>query len=216
MGRIQECRLFWREFRTSFRTTGAILPSGRRLSRALARYVAEPADGPRRVLEVGPGTGVATKQIAAALRPGDRLDLVEVNERFVRLLKEQLQTDPALLPQAERIRVLHARIEDLPREERYDVMVSGLPLNNFSVDEVDAILRIFNELARPDAVLSFFEYIGIRRLKGALAGRAERERLRGIGQLLETLLAGREIRRQAVWRNIPPAWVHHVKLEGAT
>lgn len=214
MRRMDEIRLFWREFRTNFRTTGAVLPSGRRLSRALARFVARPAEGPRRILEIGPGTGAATRQIAAAMQPDDRLDLVEVNEQFVRRLRELLQTDPVLTGPAPRIRVLHSRIEDLPRAERYDLVVSGLPLNNFSVAEVDTILRGLGDLARPGAVLSFFEYIAIRRMKALAAGRAERERLGGIGRLLEELLRGREIRREAVWRNVPPAWVHHVKLGG--
>ncbi len=214
MGRVDEIRLFWREFRTNFRTTGAVMPSGRRLSRALARFVARPADGPRRILEVGPGTGAATRQIAAVMQPADRLDLVEVNAQFVRRLRELLRTDPRLAAAAERVRVLHSRIEDLPRAERYDLIVSGLPLNNFSVAEVDTILRGLGELARPGAVLSFFEYIAIRRMKAVAAGRAERERLGGIARLLQDLLRGREIRREAVWLNIPPAWVHHVKLEG--
>lgn len=212
---MHDYRLFWRAFRSSFRTTGAILPSGRRLSRALARFVAESSNRPRRILEVGPGTGPATREIAAVLGPEDRLDLVEVNEEFVRRLRERLQTDPPMAAVAERVRVLQGRVEDLPRDDGYDVIVSGLPLNNFSVAEVDTILRGFSELARPGAMLSFFEYIGLRRLKASVVGRAERERLRGIGRLFESLLSGREVRREAVWLNVPPAWVHHVKLEAA-
>ncbi len=209
---MHDYRLFWREFRTNFRTTGAVLPSGRSLSRALARFVAEPSDGPRRILEVGPGTGAVTRQIAPAMRGSDKLDLVELNDGFVRSLREQLETCPVLAPKADRIRVLHCRLEDLPRDTRYDVIVSGLPLNNFSVTEVDAILRILKDLAQEGAVLSFFEYIGIRKLKALVTGAEERVRLRGIGELLHQLLGEREIRREAVWRNVPPAWVHHVKL----
>ncbi|MDY0169784.1 MAG: methyltransferase domain-containing protein [Thermoguttaceae bacterium] len=204
--------LFWREFRENFRTTGAILPSGRRLSRALARFVAEPSQRPRRILEVGPGTGAVTRRIAPAMHADDRLDLVELNPEFVRWLHEQLRTCPLLAPKADRICVMHSRVEDLPRDAGYDLIISGLPLNCFSVAEVETILQTFAELAQPDAVLSFFEYIGIRKLKGAVAGRAERERLRGIEQVLKQLFAGREIRREAVWRNVPPAWVHHVRL----
>jgi len=94
----------------------------------------------------------------------------------------------------------------------YVTIVSGLPLNNFSVSEVDAILQILCELSQDGAVLSFFEYIGIRKLKGLVTGHEERARLRGIGELLQKLLSEREIRREAVWQNVPPAWVHHVKL----
>ena len=206
---MHDVKLFWREFRTNYRTTGAIMPSGRWLSRALARFVAGPSEVPRRILEVGPGTGAVTRRLVAAMHTGDRLDLVERNSEFVRRLREQFETCPG---PADRICVLHSRLEDLPRDKRYDIIVSGLPLNSFSVAEVETILNVFAELAYPNAVLSFFEYIGIRKLKGAVAGRAERARLRGVQQLLEQLLADKEIRREAVWWNIPPAWVHHVTL----
>ncbi len=59
-GFLTDHRVFWREFRRNFHTTGAVLPSGRALARALTRYVAAGAAGPRRILEVGPGTGAVT------------------------------------------------------------------------------------------------------------------------------------------------------------
>ena len=36
--RIDDCRLFFREFRRNFHTTGALLPSGQRLARALCSF----------------------------------------------------------------------------------------------------------------------------------------------------------------------------------
>ena len=89
--RLSEYRLFFREFRTNYHTTGAILPSGRSLARALARFVAEQPAGPRRILEVGPGTGAVTSRIVAALGPEDQLDLVELNDRFVERLRDRFR-----------------------------------------------------------------------------------------------------------------------------
>ena len=87
--RLSEYRLFLGEFWRNFHTTGAILPSGRRLSAALARYVGQ--DGKvgaaQRVLEVGPGTGAVTRYIVRALGPEDRLDLVELNANFAERLQ---------------------------------------------------------------------------------------------------------------------------------
>ena len=210
---LSDCRLFFSEFRRNFRTTGAVLPSGRRLSAALARFVRE-GDGqrPRRILEVGPGTGAVTRQIVAALRPDDRLDLVELNDSFVECLRQRFRRDPAFQPAADRSRVLHCPVEDLPAEATYDVIVSGLPLNNFAVDEVRRILDGLAKLAQPGGTLSFFEYIAIRRLKALVAGRAERARLRGIGEVVGRLLGQREVRRDWILPNVPPAWVHHVRF----
>src|SRR5262245_18025577 len=72
---LDDYRVFWGEFRRTFQSTGAVMPSGRSLCRALSRQVREGSGG-RRLLEVGPGTGAVTRAIVAALQPGDTLDLV--------------------------------------------------------------------------------------------------------------------------------------------
>jgi len=210
---LADYRLFWKQFRRHYHTTGAIAPSGRALGLALARYVqaGEPDDRPRRVLEVGPGTGAVTTQIVAALGPSDRLDMVELNDEFARRLRERFETEAPFRSVAARARVLHQRVEALAGEEPYDLVISGLPLNNFAADQVEQILAVFERLLRPGGTLSFFQYIGIRAARAAASGRAERARLRGVGAALERVLALHEIRRDCVWTNLPPAWVHHVR-----
>jgi phosphatidylethanolamine/phosphatidyl-N-methylethanolamine N-methyltransferase len=210
--RLSQYGLFFREFLTNYRTTGAILPSGRPLGAALARFVGDGRARARRILEVGPGTGSVTRRIVEAMGPDDRLDLVELNETFVQCLRHRLQSDEAFRPLAGRTRLLHCPVEQLPRQRAYDLIISGLPLNNFSVSEVRGILGAFSGLLKPGGTLSFFEYMAIRRLRALLSGRAERSRLRGIGQALGTLLREHEIRRDWIWPNVPPAWVHHVRL----
>lgn len=209
-------RVFLREFRRTFESTGAVMPSGSALSKALAYYVREGSDGiaGRRILEVGPGTGAVTGHIVQALRPGDRLELVERNDEFVARLRERLASDPALTPSAEQITLRHAGVEELPEDQPYDVIVSGLPLNNFSVQFVDQLLAKLSRLLAPTGTLSFFEYIAIRHVKATLSRRAERERLRGIGRRMGEFLAAHEIRRDRVLTNVPPAWVHHVRVGG--
>ena len=86
-----ECGNFFRECRRHFHTTGAILPSSRFLARALVRQLR----GPRpacRILEVGPGTGSVTCEIARRMLPGDRLDAVEINAHFVAVLRAPAAT----------------------------------------------------------------------------------------------------------------------------
>jgi phosphatidylethanolamine/phosphatidyl-N-methylethanolamine N-methyltransferase len=207
---LSEYGLFLREFWTNYHTTGAILPSGRWLAAALSRYVGK-GNGPQRILEVGPGTGPITRRIARAMRPVDCLDLVELNGSFVRKLREDLTSDPVLRTIADRTRVLHCPVEELPREPSYEVVISGLPLNNFSPGLVGQILETMTGLLRPGGTLSFFQYIFIRRIKSALVGRAERDRLDGVGQVMDSLLAAHEFRRDWVWANVPPAWAHHVR-----
>lgn len=214
MKRISDYRLFWREFRGTFHTTGAVLPSGRSLACALARYVGV-GETPKRVLEVGPGTGAVTCQIVAALGKEDRLDLVELNERFVRRLEDRFRTEPAFQSVAPRVQVLHQSVDALPADASYDLIISGLPLNNFALADVERLVDVLAGLLRPGGTLSFFEYIAIRHARALVSNRAERARLRGIGRALDRLLVPYEIRRDWVWPNLPPAWVHHVRLPEA-
>src|SRR5262245_27353042 len=133
--RLTEYRIFWREFRSTFHTTGAVLPSGKNLCRALASQVGRDSV-PRRVLEVGPGTGAVTSEIIRRLAPNDRLDLVELNPRFAQMLRDRLASESSWQAVASRTRVLEMPIEQLPTDEKYECIVSGLPLNNFSCDFV--------------------------------------------------------------------------------
>jgi phosphatidylethanolamine/phosphatidyl-N-methylethanolamine N-methyltransferase len=212
-GRLADCRLFLSEFRRNFRTTGALMPSGRRLSAALVRFVRDGGDHcPRRILEIGPGTGAVTRQLVGSMRATDCLDLVELNQAFVDCLNDRFRTDPAFQPAAERCRVWHMPIETLPTDAPYDVIVSGLPMNNFAIAEVEHILTTLRRHTRTGTTVSFFEYMGVRRLKAVVSGRSERTRLRGIDRVIGRLREEHEIRCDRIWSNVPPALVHHLRF----
>jgi phosphatidylethanolamine/phosphatidyl-N-methylethanolamine N-methyltransferase len=210
---MSEVGLFFRECLRNFRTTGAILPSSEALGKALVRCIKEPADRPRRILEVGPGTGSVTRRILAAMQPGDTLDLVELNASFVRRLERRLQSDPDFRAASSRIRLRHAAVEDLPPEEPFDIIVSGLPLNNFSLQLVRQILEKLFVLLKPGGSLSFFEYIAIRRVRSLVSNRGARQQLRGIDRTVQRICRAHAVGRQAVWLNVPPAWVHHLRVD---
>jgi len=230
--RLAENALFFREYLRDFHATGAVLPSGRYLAAALTRFVDEKGDrsnlperprgcfaqiGPvpffqsRNILEVGPGSGAVTRRIVRGMGREDHLDLVELNGRFVQQLERRFRTEPAFRAVADRARIWHCPIEELPGDETYDVIVSGLPLNNFSVADVERILALLTGRLTPGGMLSFFEYVAVRSARAVVGGRAERARLRGIDRAMGAVFDRHEIGRDAVWLNVPPAWVHHLR-----
>jgi phospholipid N-methyltransferase len=203
---------FFREFRRNFHDTGAVLPSGPFLARALARPVRE-LPGPARILEVGPGTGAVTCAIARRLRPGDRLDAVEINPTFARWLERRIATEPRFAASRDRITVLNAPVEQLPGESVYDLIISGLPLNNFTATEVRSAFHAFQRLLKPDGLLSYFEYVLVRQLKAPFVGRRERRRLHRVGRLVGRYVREHQVRRERVLLNLPPATVRFMRLK---
>jgi phospholipid N-methyltransferase len=204
-------RLFWQQFRQAFYSTGAVLPSGPRLCRALARHVAGNGK-PQRVLEVGPGTGVVTSEIIARMGPLDTLDIVELNEHFVAALRNRLETEEAWRQAAPRVRLHHLPVEQFMPAEPFDCIISGLPLNNFPVDVVRQILSHLEGVAGNGGTLSFFEYVAVRKAKSLFCRVEERQRLAGIGEAMHDALDKWEIGRECVLLNVPPAWVHHLRI----
>jgi phospholipid N-methyltransferase len=146
------------------------------------------------------------------MRPGDRLVLIERNEQFVSRLRARLEHEPQFRRAADRVTLLHASVEELAEDQSFDLIISGLPLNNFSVELVEQILAKLRRLLAPGGTLSFFEYVAIRRAKSLISSRGERDRLRGVGRRMDEVLRTNEIDRELVLANVPPAWVHHLRF----
>jgi phospholipid N-methyltransferase len=206
-----ECREFFGQFRRQYHTTGSVLPSSRALGRALTRPMRQ-ATAPRRILEVGPGTGAVTAEIVRVLKPGDRLDIVEINAQFVSVVKQRFDEDPLFQRHRDQARLLHMPLQEVPGECVYDFMISGLPLNNFALALVNDIFQSYQRLLKPAGTLSYFEYIAIRALKMPLVSAPERERLQSLEEFLSERIDHSQIGEDAVWWNVPPAVARHFRF----
>ena len=206
-----ECRAFFGQFREQYHTTGSILPSSRALGRALTRPM-RLAKPPRRILEVGPGTGAVTAEIVRNLRPGDQLDIVEINAKFVDVIERRFAEEPEFQRKRGQAKVIHAPLQEVPGEAVYDFMISGLPLNNFSLDLVEDIFRSYQRLLKPAGILSYFEYLAIRDLKLPFVSDAERQRLQTLSVYLEKKIEAHQIAADNVPFNVPPAVARHFRF----
>ncbi len=203
---------FWKQFRERFETTGAIAPSSRFLARAMTGPMYR-RDRPGRILEIGPGTGAVTQRIVRILKPEDRFDLVELNETFAGLLRDRFEHDPNYRAVADRSAVHVCPIQDFVATEPYDVIISGLPLNNFPAELVRSIFETYFRLLAPGGTLSYFEYMYVRPLRKLIANSAERTRLTELDNIANPYLSQYRIARSWVFPNLPPAWVQHLRKE---
>lgn len=211
MTQLGDYRAFLTQFLRNYETTGSIIPSGRALATALSRHVGQ-GDAPQRILEAGPGTGAVTRCIVERMRHDDRLWMVELNPTFAAHLRTAFKEKPDLRAVADRCHIVEGSVQALGKDGQFDLVVSGLPLNNFSPDDVRIILEAYSKLLKPTGILSFFEYILIRPAKMMVSTASERDRLRGVGAAIEAMLRQREFAREWIWPNVPPAWVHHIRF----
>ncbi len=195
---------------------GAVLPSSRWLVSALTGPFAARM-GPAKVLEVGAGTGPVTRRLASLLGPQDRLDICEVDAKFVRLLQRTvLATGPLADAQCQgRVRLLHGPVQEIDGQDYYDYVISGLPLNALATAEVEMILAAIERCLKPGGMFSYFEYVGARRLLSVWPMRRSRRRIRATSSVLDRRIRSHQVARHTVLANIPPAHARHWQFESA-
>jgi phosphatidylethanolamine/phosphatidyl-N-methylethanolamine N-methyltransferase len=194
-----------------FRQTGAVLPSTPMLARTMTRSMRR-APGPKRVLEVGPGTGPFTREMLRLLRDGDELHIVEISPIFAERLEKVLLAPYRARHRRVRV-VLHCHpIESAPLDGEFDFIVCSLPFNNFPPQVVRSIFRRLMDLLKPGGELAYFEYAGVRVMKGPLVGNKGRKNLKRIDAMGKVLRRRHHGRRELVLANMPPAVA--VRLRG--
>ena len=144
------------------------------------------------------------------LANGDRFDIVELNESFVEILKSRFQQDAAWKTAAPFSEIHQLPIQEFQRDEKYDFVISGLPLNNFPADLVDSIADTYFQLLKPDGVLSYFEYMYVRPIRKVVTRGDEKIRITRIDDTMAAHCAKHRIARDNIMLNIPPAWVQHL------
>jgi len=194
----------------NFRNTGSVWPSSPLLAKTMTSTIGR-IEGSRRVLEVGPGTGPFTKAILKKLRAGDQFDLVEINQTFCRKLERDLLKPYRAQHAGVHVKLHCAPIEDADLAGPYDVIVCGLPFNNFPPQLMRQIFRRMFALLKENGELVYFEYAGVRVIKGPVTDRAGRARLKRIGTIGKSLQRKHGGEKELVLGNFPPAIAYRLK-----
>lgn len=208
---VHERLLFVRQLRSSFTSVGAILPTSRIAARAMTSELARRRT-PQMILEAGSGTGAITAAIVAQMGPDDRLVLVERDAAFVAYLHQRFQTEPAFARVRDQVTVLHTDVTQLDPSYRFDTIVSAIPFTNLPAAVIEAILEAYRTMLKPDGTVTYIEYALLRKLKRPLLSAPERQRFDQANAVLDRWLHVGAFRHDFVWRNVPPAWIHHLRL----
>lgn len=175
-----------------FRTTGAIAPSSRELSELLVTTAN--IKEANCIVELGPGTGVATKIILELKKPDAVFFAIEMNPVFVKATKKNC---PEVI-------VYNDNAINLPKylekhnQKFCDIIYSGLPWSLIDEKVQDHLLSvIYNNLKDGGEFVTFAYLHGIYLPNGIKF----RKKIQKLFKKVE--------KSKIVWLNTPPAFVYH-------
>ncbi|WP_176013425.1 class I SAM-dependent methyltransferase [Victivallis sp. Marseille-Q1083] len=173
---------------------GALCPSSRSLCRQMIREIGMERAGA--VVELGPGTGVITREILATLPDGSEFFAVELDPEIYRRFHHAYPQVNVFNCSAEELTTLVATSP----MNKVDVIVSGLPWAAFPGDLQDRILDAIVSNLNEGGYFTTFAY-----LQGLLLPAGIRFRHRLKQHFREVKIS------PVVWRNLPPAVVYRCR-----
>lgn len=203
---------FLTQMRADFHHTGAVQPSSRYLARAMTRPLCQAGRSrARRLLEIGPGTGPVTREIARCMGSEDSLVCYEINPEFARLLESLVSAAPEFASVRDVIRIHNAPVQELEADEPFDFVVCSAPLNNFDADTIEEIFSVSFAALRDEGTFTFFGYALFPALKRLASRAAARQSIDVARATKARWLSRYETGSGLVLRNIPPARVHYLR-----
>jgi phospholipid N-methyltransferase len=163
-------------------------------SRALAEAMLEGLDlqGPRRIVELGPGTGAFTSAIIERLGPEATFLAIDIDPEFVRQIQKRWPDVACICDSAESLEAIVQARGMLP----VDHIVSGLPFVSLPPLVTRQILEGVTTALRPGGTFTTFQYLPAYGLPSAVSFR------RAMSARI-----GSQPSARLVMRNVPPALV---------
>jgi phospholipid N-methyltransferase len=209
---IKETMLFFRGALSNIREVGSVMPSSPVVARAMTAALRQGAP-PRRILEVGAGTGPITARIVREMRAGDRLDVYEVNADFSRYLARRFEREAPFRSVQEQVTIHTAGIESIERVPAYDVIISAIPFTAFPPAAVEEFFEIYRAILKPGGSLTYIEFAFGRALLRAFAKRGEKERLQKVDYVVNSYVRRHQFGYQFVPLNLPPARIRTLRFD---
>ena len=208
----KELALFFKEGLLRFHDTGTVCATSHWAARALTNPLRQ-MRAPQRILEVGPGTGSVTIKILQDMIPGDSLTVCEINPRFMEALKKRLATNPDYIALEDDVSFFEGPVQGLPEDGLpYDVIVCALPFSNFSITTVQEIFEKLHSMSHDETVMTYYEYIGLRKMGQLVSTPERRNRLTELDKFFDEKHERELIMHKRVWLNFLPIHVHTLRF----
>ena len=151
---LNAAALFLQEWFQRPQQIGAIFPSSKNLSVAMANWL--PADPDEFVLELGPGTGSVTEAMLNRGLRHDRLIALEMSPKLAGLLRARFPRSHIITGDARNLdKVLRKQVR---RAESVGAVISSLPLRNFKPHVANLIAQKIHGVLRPGGLWVQYSY----------------------------------------------------------
>lgn len=212
MGIIKERALFFKEALKDMHEVGSVLPSSKATAKAMTAAFRS-RNKPARILEVGAGTGPITARIVKEMRPGDHLDVYEINPDYAEFLQRRFGNEPDFQRVKDQCNLFASGIEDIERVPTYDYIISAVPFTVFPPDHVRGFFETYRDILTEDGVLTYIEFAFGRHLMKAFTKKGnERHRLNEIGNIVTSYVSDYQVDHKFVLLNAPPARIRSLQF----
>jgi len=149
---MRSANIFINQSFKSLAQVGSVWPSSGRLARRMVKGIKGPV-----VLELGPGTGIFTKEILKKLPPKGKLICIENNATFIKYLRREIKDKRFKLCAGDALMLKKFLAKN--GVAKVDCVVSGLPLGNFKRETKQHILKEIAACLNDQGLFVQFEYL---------------------------------------------------------
>jgi phospholipid N-methyltransferase len=147
-------RRFLSTFFTERKQVGAVAPSSRFLVNSMCDKI--DFSKARVIVELGPGTGVFTKELLNRINKDTKIICLELNETFYELLKSKFDDDRLIL-----LYRSADELEEILKEngiDKVDAVLSSLPLTVIPSEIKESILQQSYDVLKENGVYVQYQY----------------------------------------------------------
>ena len=147
-------KAFIKQFWKDKKMIGSMMPSSKYLAAKMLNHI--PFKNTKLIIELGPGTGIFTEKIIQKLDSTTQLIVLELNKEFYKELKTKINLPNVHIKEASADKIGEIMLE--LGFKKADIIISSLPLANFSVKLRNSILEVVKESLNDNGSFIQFQY----------------------------------------------------------
>lgn len=195
---------FFVECIKTFNSTGCLFPSSPWVADQMT-YRLENST-PKKIIEIGAGTGPVTVKVLDKLDKDDFFVICEMNPKFFAVLEKKVKSHKNY---GSNVELICAPIQEYNTSVKFDHIICSLPFLNFDIGLTNSIFNTIKGLCHNETIMVYYEYMGVRNFKKNVL---HSERVKELDIYFSLEFIPRIVERIKVWWNILPVEIRFLKV----